>query len=386
MLITAFQNCGQMFETPVIESESGTVLGSSSTVFSGSCDANLMNLFQATYRPFFRNTCAACHTNGPGIGQFAHPDFQTSFNSFKSMGRTMLNRNILNTHQPNLTGPQHQAMVDSFTAQWEPAEAEYARCSGTVVAGQGIRSLSKANAAILAGAANGTFVRLEWNLASETLDVNLRNRIPVTFGIDVRVATIGGVRRGYEFRNPTVRINAGQTGPYRLIGLRLYINNELLQNVTTYSLVDGSVNVNTDVNVSPNTALALAVRDPMAQPIAATDSFGFEWGDIRNAAGVSFSNPGAPAMPPPTLPATVTLAQLLSNDPMLGVFQQSCVGCHRAGNALGNLNLQDPVQARNSRVLIYDRMNNAANPMPRAGLLAFERREIVRVWRDTGGN
>jgi mono/diheme cytochrome c family protein len=379
-----------MFETPILE-EGGSSLSSNSVIsFSGSCDSSLMNLFQGGFRPFLRNNCATCHTAGPGLGQFAHPDFPTSYNAFKDR-RTRISSIITGASQHpvplSVTGPQHQNLVEGWNAQWITTEVEAARCAGTTPPGSGLKTVGKSNPAILTAAANpNTWTRVEWNLAMETMDTTLRNKIPLTAGIEIRVATLGGVRRGYEFRNPTIRINAGQTGPYRVTSLRVFINNELQQNVTTYSLIDASLSANTDTNISPGTSLALAVRDPSTQPIAATDTFALEWSDIKNAQGGSIINPGGPQMPPSTLPNSVTLTQLLSNDPMLGVFQQSCVGCHTAGNAQGGLNLRDPIQARNSRMSIYDRMNNAANPMPRSGLLLFQRREIVRIWRDGGGN
>ncbi|MFN9068215.1 MAG: hypothetical protein ACK5V3_13365, partial [Bdellovibrionales bacterium] len=160
------------------------------------------------------------------------------------------------------------------------------------------------------------------------------------------------------------------------------INSSYMSDVTTYGTVDGTVNSTTAVNLAPGYSNALAVTPGV--PVAA-DTFAFEFGYIRDANGVVI-NPGTGAPPPPPdgLPASVTLAQLLGNDPALNVFAASCVSCHRPGNALGGLDITNTTQARLNANDIYTRMNNAGNPMPRAGLLPFPRRELVRIWVQGG--
>ncbi len=375
-----------MFGTPVMDLNGEASFLSTGVSFSGGCEAELMNLYNQTYFSLLKQSCGSCHTNGPGIGQFGHPDFTTSYNAFKSMTRSSINRNLINAaHQPPFTGAQHQPALDSFTPRWVAAETTYGVCTGNAVAGNGITTLGKTNPAIVAAAANpNTWTRITWDLAAELKDAALNGKIPLTASIEARVATVNGVRQGYEFRNPMVRINTGFTGPYRITSMRIHINNVLQQNVTTYSAIDFSVSTNTDVNISPNTAFALAVL-PMVE---STDSFALEFGDIKSAAGGSVGNPGGggtPA-PTPTLPTTVTLAQLLSNDAMLGVFRQSCVGCHSPGNVKGNLDITNPAQAKAQAANILNRMNDAGNPMPPAGLVMFEKRELVRIWRASGAN
>jgi hypothetical protein len=369
-----------MFETPVLDMGGDTVL-SSNISFSGGCEADLMNLYNATYFPFLKNTCGSCHTNGPGIGQFGHPDFTTSYNAFRSMGRTTVNRNVINaSHQPPFTGPQNQPALDSFTPRWEAAEVTYGVCTGNAVAGSGIISLGKANPAIVAAGA-GTFTKMTWDLNSEVKDVALRAKIPLTVSIEIRVAILNGVKQGYEFRNPSVRVNTGFTGPFRLTSLRLYMNNASLNGVTTYTSIDFNINSNTETNMAPGIAYALHATPTQV----ATDAFAIEIGDIRNSTGGSIGNPTAPVVPP-TLPASVTLAQLLSNDAMLGVFRQSCTSCHTGAGGAGGLDITNPAQAKLKATDIYARMNNALNPMPRAGLLTNDKRELVRIWRDGGAN
>lgn len=381
LLITTFQNCGQMFEAPVVDL--GEKTSSSQIFYSGGCEADVLNLYTQTYYPFLKQACGSCHTNGPGIGQFGHSDFLTSYNAFKSMTRSAIDRNIVNaSHKPPFTGPQHQATLNNFTPRWITLEDTYGTCAGGV-AGSGVLTLGKASPAIIAAAANpNTFTTLTWNLSAEIQNTELIGTIPLTASIQVRVATINGVRQGYEFRNPSVRVNTGYTGPFRVTTLRIFINGTYVPGITMYNIVDYTIDANTDINVSPNTAYALAVMSP----IAATDSFAIEFADIKSGTGGSMGNPGGPTLPNPTLPTSVTLAQLLSNDATLGVFRQSCTSCHSAGNASGGLDITNAAQAKLLANDIYNRMNNAANPMPRAGLLSVDRREIVRIWRDTGAN
>jgi hypothetical protein len=373
-----------MFESPVLDMGGDPSAFSSGAIsFSGGCEADMMNLYAQTYYPFLRKTCGNCHTNGPGIGQFGHPDFTTSYNAFKSMSRPTVNRNIINaSHQPPYTGPQNQGTMDSFTPRWDSAEITYGACTGNAVAGSGIITLGKSNAAIIAAANNpNTFTRVTWDLMSELKDSSLRGKIPLTVGIDVRVATINGERQGYEFRNPTVKINTGFTGPFRVTSLRIYINSSMMQNLTTYSTVDFSISSNTDTNISPGTALALAVTSPIQD----TDSFAVEIGDIKNSTGGSIGNPGG-TTPTQTLPTSVTYAQLMSNDATLGIFRQSCVSCHSGADPKGGFDITSFAQAKQQANDIYSRMNNLGNPMPKTGLLLIDKREIVRIWRDTGAN
>jgi len=359
------------------------------------CEVQIINqyrqLYETTYYPFLQTNCKNCHEGkGPGIGAFAYPDVLVSGQNFISRFAKINSNAISAAHANGFTGPQHNTAITSMSAQWAQPLSGYNSCkNGT---GLAISTLAKANAAILAAAANpNTWTPIEWNLMTETQDAAVRNQINMSLRIEIRVATIGGVRRGYEFRNLSARLNTGVMTPYRVRNFHIRINNAQMSNVTTYTLLDANINSQTYINLVPGTAAALAVTEP-AMP-AATDVFALDIGDIRDANGVSF-NPGAPtptpAPPPtptpPTLPATVTLAQLLSNDPLLGVFRQSCVGCHNANNAMGGLDITNPAQAKLQSNLIDARMNNAANPMPRSGLLGDVPRQIVKIWLQSGAN
>lgn len=395
VLITAFQNCGQMFEDPLVKFDNISLSSTGTLTLAPGCESQIIgkyqSLYQSTYYPVLTTSCAACHSgSGPGIGSFGYPDVLVSGTNFISRF-SKINTNAKSaSHANGYTGTAAViAAINAAEPQWTDAINEYAACAGLTVAGNGVITTNKANAQIIANADanNANFVTLSWNLFTEVINQTARNLVPVTFSIDVRVANIGGVRRGYEMRNPRVALNAGTTGNFRFTTLKVYVNSNYMSDVTTYATVDGTVNSTTAVNLAPGYSNALVVTPNL--PVAA-DTIAIEFGYIRDAAGVVINPGGTPAPPPPpapALPAVVTLAQLLGTDTNLNVFAASCVGCHNVGNARGGLDITNPAQAKLLAPDILSRMNNAANPMPPGGILSsFYRRELVRVWVETGAN
>ena len=399
ILITAFQNCGQLFEDPVINFDQATLASTGNLQVAGACERQIMTqydaLYRATYYPYLTSSqnCAACHSgSGPGIGAFAYPDVTVSGNNFISRF-SRINQNARNiAHATGFTGTADDlAAINSFEPQWAQAVMAYQECTNQAIAGMGVMTGSKGSAQIITNANNNNanYVTLTWNLDQEVVDQTLRGRIPLTLSIEVRVARIGGVRRGYEFRNPSVRLNTGATSSFRLSTLKVYINNSYMSDVTTYSFVDAVVNSTTATNLAPGAAVALAVTT--AEPIN-TDVFGIEIGSVRDEMGTVINpgnpNPPTPPVTPPVTPAptTVTLAQLLGNDTNLNVFAASCVSCHNSTTTLGGLNLTNATQARTNAAEIMSRMNNAGNPMPPNGVLPQGRRDLVNIWIQSGAN
>ncbi len=355
--------------------------------FNPVCDGPLMSHFSQTYHPFLQQQCGSCHTAGPGTGNFSHPDIMTAYSSFRGLTRARVERNIVNpAHQPPFTGTQHIPVVTNFTPGWEKAEADYNSCMGK--SGIGLVTTPKANGLILQRAGTNTWTRLEWDLFTEAADMNLRSKVPLIASIEARVAVIAAERRGYEFRNPMVKIKEGYQGPWRLMSMHLHINNEKMLDVSTYSYIDVSVNSTTDTNISPNTSFALAVRDS----VNANDTFAIEFGEIRNSDGGSIitdpGNGGGGNTTLPPLPASVTLTQLLSNDANLGVFRQNCTSCHSSANAQGSFNITNVTQARNAASLILRLMTNTNDPMPPSGILngttGAYKIDLVRIWVNGG--
>jgi hypothetical protein len=101
-----------------------------------------------------------------------------------------------------------------------------------------------------------------------------------------------------------------------------------------------------------------------------------------------------PTMPPPpttmttttttttTLPANapVTFTQLISNDPILGVFANNCLQCHNRGI----LPLNDYQKAKANANKILARINSSTDPMPPSGQITPAEIDVVRRWVNGG--
>jgi hypothetical protein len=373
-IMISFNNCSMV--APPIELSSSAP---STLFFSGGCEADLMNLYSRTYYPFLTQTCRACHTNGPGIGQFGHFDFSTSYEAFTSIGREKIHNQALNAaHQPAYTGPQNLTRLSPFVSQWEAAETAFANCQG-LSPNQGLVTLHKTDSLVAQRAGTTTWTPLSWNLETEMADTDKRGLYRATATIEVRVATIGGVRRGYEFRNPSLRLNVAGNG-YTIKGLMLSINNKIVSDVTTYSQLEMGVNSTTNTILAPGSGFALAVMDMNS----ATDVFALEFGEIKDGVTAPTTGGGTPPPTAPVLPSRVTWTQLVSTDATLGVFTRYCNSCHNAANARGALNLLDYNQARAAANNIQSRMNSSSNPMPPTGPAPFESRELIRIWIQSG--
>jgi hypothetical protein len=187
---------------------------------------------------------------------------------------------------------------------------------------------------------------------------------------------------GYEFRNPQIRVTSLQ--PFRFESLNFIINNEKATDLTLYSQIKVTISTpNQWVSLIENAANGFIVRNvtPGAQ-------ISIEFSRIQIASGGGSDSSGGGSSGDGSSPSTplpnVTLADLLGTNPSLNVFQTSCVGCHRAGDARGGLNITDPAQARLYANTILSRMKNSARPMPPSGLLPSDRVRIVEGWIANG--
>ncbi len=349
-----------------------------------------MNTFGSTYYQTFKAKCATCHQNGPGLGSFANSDFQTAYNAFNSLGRTRVERNFLNpAHQATVTGAMNQPLVDRYRAAWTKADESFAKCakdSGEdVIPGLEMLTLHKSDARIMQNARTGNpWVKLEWDLANEMKSSGDRGKYLMIFSIEVRVAVSGPVNRGYEFRNPTVRLKDNATTPYRINKILFSINESNLYDVTTFSQLSALIVSMTDFNLAPNAANALAVHSP----VAARDSFAIAFGRLQTESGSvgggGTTGGATTGGTEPPLPTTVTHTQLISTNVNLNVLNRACVSCHSGANPRAGLNLSNYTSARNAAALMVDRMNDSLNPMPPTGMLSERDRDLVRIWQ-TGG-
>ncbi len=357
------------------------------TQFSGSCEAPLMNTFGSTYYQTFKNKCATCHQNGPGLGSFANADFQTAYNAFNSLGRTRVERNFLNAaHQATITGAMNQSLVDRSQTAWTKAEESFAKCAkdsgDDVIPGLEMLTLHKSDARIMQNARTGNpWVKLEWDLANEMASSADRGKYLMLFSIEVRVSVSGLVNRGYEFRNPTVRLKENATTPYRINKIFFSINESKLYDVTTFSQLSALIVSMTDFNLAPNAANALAVTS-----VRGGDSFAIAFGRLQTESGTigGTTGGGTTGGTEPPLPTTVTHTQLMSTDVNLNVINRACVSCHSGANPRAGLNLSNYTSAQNAAALMVERMNDSLNSMPPTGMLSERDRELVRIWQ-TGG-
>ena len=377
VLLLGYQNC----------SMNSHMEYSSATFFSlgSSCDDITKQAFVKTYYPVLRNKCVSCHVpGGSGNGFFASADVQEAASAFVSKGRARVEHNFVNAgHHPPYTGPDNQPTIDANKPIWAAADTAYNSCMTSKGGTSYVVTAAKNTPAIYNGtaAANGPYTHVEWDLNSDVA-ASLAGKIPATVGIDIRRAVMAGSVVGYEFRNPTVRLNSAAAVPVQLVGLRLVLNDIVLNDMTTFSLLDftGDTTTNT-IMMSGGAGLA-------AVTVANADTFGLRF-DMVNVGGASVGGPAPAPTPAPTptptpVPTAVSFTQLQSTDAVLGVFRRSCNGCHNAGNMSGGFNITDYASAKGLASTINARMNNAGNPMPPSGMLGTMDRAVVNVWVTTG--
>ncbi len=68
------------------------------------------------------------------------------------------------------------------------------------------------------------------------------------------------------------------------------------------------------------------------------------------------------------------------------VIASRCLGCHNTNDPQGNLTLENYSQVRNSAEngTLIQRINDAANPMPRSGLMPAATRMLFDEWVSNG--
>ena len=159
----------------------------------------------------------------------------------------------------------------------------------------------------------------------------------------------------------------------QLSGLALSINNTSMPQVTTYSNVSMAVSGTTDIMLAPSFSTALAIT-----PVNDNSLVAFSFSQLSIVDLTTVTSTTTTTMPAGV--AMVTLAQLLSTDPTLGVFSQSCTGCHSAASAAGGLNLTNSTQTISKASQILARMTNSGSPMPPSGLLNATKIKVVEDW------
>lgn len=377
-VVFTYQNCSQHMDY--------NELGSSGPLVGKSCLDALRRAYANTYYSTFRSSCIPCHADGGESGKyFASSNFNTAYGVFSSIGRTTVESKATNAlHKPPSTGPKHLPMVQDAQDDWKAAEDLYATCAPTTVVG----TISKNQPTVYGSGAppadTVAWPRLTFNMLTDTALTSNRNKIYAEVSVEVRrYRTPGGtVDLGYEFRNPRVKIlddgNASTPLPaIQFIGLRLAMNGNDLTQFTLFGSMNVAYNAATEILMMPGVGYSYIVA-----PVNSTDQFALKFDAIKDGTGQPIGGGGGGGGG--GLPTRVSYAELMSTTSPYNTFQQSCRSCHNAGNARGGLNLENYTQAFNARADILQRMKNAGNPMPQAGLLGPNPVYYVETWINSG--
>lgn len=373
ILVSAYNNCGPRFTVKDLKQSQQRIFSRSP---GQTCDDALLAAYGKTYQPFLNQSCRSCHISGPGIGAFASPDLATSFASFNSIGADKIsNQALRDDHKPPATGSHNTATIQNIRADWTDAQTGYAQClvddgghsSNTYV-------VKSQKVTVPADITTTTFKRIDWDLQSAP-----SNAVPLLASIEIRKAEIGTSVKGYEFRNPTLKLKTGVTDSFEARVMNIYINDQLQNEITTYINVNKIISGTSEINLSPSTANAMTVITP-----AATDMVAIEFQSLKStsADGGGGGGTGTPTpTPSPTSTPTPTYTQLAASG---GAFNSSCFSCHSDTLARGGLNLMNYNAAKTAAGNIKSRINNAANPMPPSGLLDSAKRSAITSWVDGG--
>lgn len=349
--------------------------GSANFASQGVCESQLKMVYQSTFFPLLSTSCNRCHSNAHGS-----TDLNTSYSGFMAKGASLVEYKATHPHGDNGINLTNQ--IASVKSQWNSGQDLYLAClaSGgdSGEAGSKLRVNAKTVAAIEMTVTN----QAQWKFVEWDLDVdvptNMQGRYAAFLRIEARLALQSGNVVGFEFRNPTMRLK-GSGQNIQVNGMNIYLNEAFQSNVTTYSGMSMIVDKMTAVALAPGASISLDWF-----PDANKDTtVALEFSSIQhtNQSGVSTGGGTGGANP---VGSPVTFAQLISTDTNLGIFRRSCFACHSGGNLGGGLDLSDYNAAKANASGIQARMNNAANPMPKSGLLPQADRDVVSRWVNGG--
>lgn len=375
-----FQNCGNQW----------LIRDGSLDLFSKACETEIATLFQNDFYPFLRQNCAGCHTEGgAGIGHFAHPSFDKAWYDFKSMGANAIARNATNdNHKPPYTGSQHLAYIDPLKQKWDIATQKKIECESQLSGGGPLSRPFVTSEKTLPNLSNTAWTPITWNLYTESAQDFQNNLVAAEFRVEIKNLTKGQGQQqevvGYELRNPQIKLSSLQA--IKVERLMFAFNGQKAMDLTMYTQIDRVISDSSDwVDLIQNAANSFYITEVLPGTTLSVEIGRVTLNPDQPGDPGSGNNNGGPNPEPGQPPLQrVTLAELLSNDPTRNVFQTSCVGCHRAGDARGGLNITDPNQARQFANTILSRMRNTARPMPPTGLLPQDRVRLVEGWISNG--
>ncbi len=380
-VIILFGNgCGEIgfqIQTDSLSSELGG-LG------NGFCESELQKVYAKTYHPFLVANCNQCHGSAQGS-----VDVGISFSAFQQRGVSLIDSRSVTAHGGNSLGPQMQPQINAFKPTWNEGQDSYIDCksrqgpggpqvTGIVLSNKVITTLPP----LPQGQTTTAWSNVQWDLE---VDVPPGSPVyPMSLSIDVRSAIVNGVAQGLQFRNPSVKVKS-LSETFLIEGLQVLLNDQVLPEVSTYYYLVGKAESLNYFNLAPLSADAFYYRPGLVLP------FNLSLKILGLTATGPYQAPPTTTLPVPTttvpglpLPARITFAELTGTDPNLNVFAASCVGCHRAGNMAGNLNISDFSQAFAKADAILARMRGMGNIMPPSGPLQQRRIDLVNLWLTSG--
>lgn len=390
--MVSFQNCSPGFYMQRS--------GSGDFASAAACEGALKISFSKTYYPLLSTTCNQCHvTGGPGNGQFADPNMDLAYPQFMAKGYLKINQVAKGSHYfPASAIPTNTSTIDGFTPDWLAAYGNYMSCmtsggagGGAGAGGQALQTIAKkgpANIIPATAPANGvaTYVTITWDLETESMAPSI-GLYKATMSLDVRPYYRNGAVTGFEFRNPLLKLKAGNTTQfYAATGLNIGINGTMAD-ITTFDAVSGIASTAAGTNLAPGSTAFYEFAGASANT---TFDLRFDAFSVSTTAGTGGGTGGTGGGGAGTVTGTVTFTSLTTGTAKGAVFANSCVSCHNAGNARGNLNLTNYAMAAASADLILNRMKSTTNPMPPGGLLpepnpkVDDPRDVIQQWISTG--
>lgn len=300
LLLMGFNNCSK---------HNGTDSGSDgfNSAAAINCEENLFSVFDKNVYPFLATPdhCASCHVEGgEGIGTFASPNHRLAFSAFRGVGWQKVSLKAVDkAHKQPYTGDQNKPKVDELNVLWPKSENDYMQCMAKAQSGgleDSLQTSAKAEPSIYQA---DTEKILSWDLElAEELDVSAQRSVPAIFSVKVRVLYDSSTPRkpiGYAFTDPNIVLKSNAPATLKLIveGLYVYMNGQLLSNLSTFSTISKIV---ADRIPSNGTAyvpytLLKAAGTALVQPISTDDSFSFYF---RRIVATSESD----AIPTPSAP------------------------------------------------------------------------------------
>lgn len=211
------------------------------------CETALIEDYAATYHPLLKSSCNQCHSNAHGSN-----DVRLSYNAFRAKGQRLIDFQATTPHGGNSINLS--AQIASVQQPWAAANNAYAACLAANPDEDSDSGLPfNVREKPLTGL-TGTFKEFAWNLYVDSAD--RAGEIQATFRIEARLYTYQGSVVGYEFRNPSLQLMAGQP-EVKVDGIRITAMGQMLDAATTYTTVSTTVRGTTKTMLAINLGNAL---------------------------------------------------------------------------------------------------------------------------------